>query len=73
MAGLPLRDAGRRLLRKPLGTIAALLTLALGIGANTAIFSLLNAVVLRPLPIPHPEQLVALSTTIPPSSPHASV
>jgi predicted permease len=49
---------GLRLLRRtPLFTAAVVLSLALGIGANTAIFSLLNAVALRPLPVDHPEGL----------------
>src|ERR1700758_3533943 len=55
-----IRFATRQFARKPGFALVAILTLALGIGANTAIFTLTHAVLLRPLPYPHADRLVSV-------------
>ena len=59
-----LRRAARRLVRAPVFSITAALTLMLGIGATTAVFSLVDGVLLRPLPFPRPAELVDISHTM---------
>jgi predicted permease len=58
--GSALKHAVRRLLRSPGFTAIALLTIAIGVGANSAIFSVIEGILLKPLPYPHPEELAGV-------------
>src|SRR5262245_38940547 len=71
---LHLRQVARGLRRNPTFTTAVLLTLALAIGANTAVFSVVNGVLINPLPYPEPESLISVLTRAPgaPNAPGAS-
>jgi putative ABC transport system permease protein len=62
------RFAVRTFVRTPAFTVAVLLTLALGIGANTAVFSVVNAALLRPLPFPEPDGVISVWTRYTPES-----
>ena len=54
------RQGARRLMRAPSFALTAIVVLALGIGANVALFSVVNAVLLKPLPVAHPDRLVRI-------------
>src|SRR5258708_25161664 len=57
---MPFKYVLRRLLRSPMFTAITVLTLAIGIGANSAIFSVIEGILLNPLPYPHPQDLIGL-------------
>lgn len=67
----PLRQVLRRLRLSPLFTTITLITLAAGIGANTLVFSVIEGVLLKPLPYPDPSRLVALLFGVKPFDPAA--
>jgi putative ABC transport system permease protein len=60
-----LKHVLRRLMRSPMFTIVTLITIGIGVGANTAIFSVINGILLKPLPYPGPERLVGVWQSCP--------
>src|SRR5260221_12015943 len=60
-----LKQVLRRLGRTPMFTVITLITLAAGVGANTVAFSVLEGVLLKPLPYPHPEELITVAQKAP--------
>src|SRR3982751_2740718 len=60
-----IRYGWRQMLKRPMFTALAIISMALGIGANAAIFSLIETVLLRPLPVKEPAQLIAVDGTLP--------
>ncbi len=60
-----LKQVMRRLARTPMFTVITLITLAAGVGANTIVFSVLEGVLLKPLPYPHPEELITVAQAAP--------
>jgi putative ABC transport system permease protein len=63
--GTELKQVVRRLMRSPMFTAVTLVTIAIGVGANSAIFTVINGVLLKPLPYPDPERLVSVWQTAP--------
>ncbi|HLK65245.1 MAG TPA: ABC transporter permease [Bryobacteraceae bacterium] len=63
--GQQIRHVLRGLARTPMFTVITVITIGLGIGANTAIFSVVNGILLKPLPYPHPEELLSVMLTAP--------
>src|SRR5438093_11601413 len=70
--GQDLRYALRLIVRAPAFALVSVLTLALGVGANTAIFSVIRSVLLAPLPFTDPDRLVAVWHAYPPRMPRAA-
>src|SRR6266436_1582947 len=60
-----LKQVLRRLAHTPMFTVITLITLAAGVGANTVVFSVLEGVLLKPLPYPHPEELITVAQAAP--------
>ena len=70
--GRDIRYAGRRLTRSPAFTLVAIFSLAIGIGANTAIFSVVNSILIRELPMDEPAEVVEIYTSAEDGAPHGA-